>query len=89
MRFFKLFQRATELVGTGRALGTAADAVELADDIIDVLSAHQLADALQIAVAATQEEHLLDDVVLIDGDVNQFRARALCLVLYMFRIHNS
>ena len=44
------------------------------NDVIDALSAHQLADALQVAVAASEEEHLLDDVVLVAGYVDELRA---------------
>ena len=66
----QLFERPTELVRTGSALGAAADAVDFPHDVIDVLTANQLADALQVAVAAAEEEYLLDDVVLVGGDVN-------------------
>ena len=68
-------------------LGTAADAVDLGDYIIDLLTAYQLADALEVAIAAAQEEYLLDHVVLIGSHVNQFRAGAVSLVLDMFRLH--
>jgi hypothetical protein len=57
------------LVGTGRVLCTAAYAVNLADDIVDVLSAHQLAYALKVSVAAPKEEYLLNDVVLVGRHV--------------------
>ena len=46
--FFQLFQSAAELVGARRGLGTAADAVQTADDVVDFLSRHQAADALRL-----------------------------------------
>jgi len=84
---FEFLKGAAELVGAGGVLYATADAVEPFDDIIDVLAAHQLADTLQVAVAATKEEYLLDDVVLVGCHVNQFRACAFSLVLYMFSFH--
>ena len=66
----QLFECPTELVRTGCALCAAADAVDFPHDIIDVLTANQLADALQVAVAAAEEEYLLNDVVLVGSDVN-------------------
>ena len=36
---------------------------------VDVLSAHQLADALKVATASAEEEDLLDDVVLVGRHV--------------------
>ena len=68
---FQLLQCPAELVGTRRALHAAADAVEATDDVVDLLAAHQLADALQVTVASAQEEYLLDDVVLVGCHVNQ------------------
>ena len=67
-----MFQRTTELIGARGAAHTAMDAIELADDIVDVLTDDQLADALQIAIATTHKEYLLDDIVLVGSDVNQF-----------------
>ena len=67
-----MFQRTTELIRARGAACTAMDAIELADDIVDVLTGDQLADALQVAIATTHKEHLLDDVVLVGCDVNQF-----------------
>jgi hypothetical protein len=60
------------LVGAGGALGTAADAVDLGDYIVDLLTAYQLADALEVAIAASKEEHLLNNIVLVGSHVNQF-----------------
>jgi hypothetical protein len=52
-----------------------------------MLPSHQLADALQVAIAATQEEYLLDNVVFVGCYVNQLRARSVRLILYMFCLH--
>ena len=64
-----LLQCPAELVGTGGGLAATAYAVEARDDIVDVLSAHQLADALKVATASAEEEDLLDDVVLVGRHV--------------------
>ena len=76
-----------ELVRTRSALRAAADAVESFDHIVDLLSAHQLAHPLQIAVTAPQEEHLLDYIILIGSHIDHLRARAVSLILYMFCFH--
>ena len=83
----QLLQCSAQLVGTGGALGTTADAVQAGDDIVYTLASHQLTDALQVAIASTQEEHLLDDIVLVGCYVNELRARSVRLVLYMFCFH--
>ena len=75
------------MVWTRRVLGAAADAVDTLDNVVDMLTAHQLADALQVAVASTQEEYLLDDIVFVGSHVDKFRASALCFVLYVFCLH--
>ena len=75
-----MFQRTTELIGARGAAHTAMDAIELADDIVDVLTGHQLADALQVAITASYEEDLLDNVVLIGRHIYQLRTSALCFV---------
>ena len=54
------------------ALGTAADAVDLGNHIVDLLSTHQLADSLEVAITTSKEEHLLYHVILIGSHVNQF-----------------
>ena len=77
------------MVGAGGGLDAAADAVQFVDDVVDVLSAHQLADALEVAVASAEEENLLDDVVLVGSHVDQFRACAVGLVLYVLCLHGA
>ena len=61
----QLLQGSAQLVRTGGALRAATDAVQSGKYIVNMLPAHQLADALQVAVASTKEEHLLDDVILV------------------------
>ena len=86
-RLLQLLECPAQLVWTGGALSTTADAVQAGDDVVDALTSYQLADALQVAIAAPQEEYLLDDVVFVGCDVNELRARAVRLVLYMFCLH--
>jgi hypothetical protein len=57
------------------------------NDVVNLLSRHQSADALQVAVAAANEEHLLDNVVVIHCYVNHFRAGSLRHILCVF--HND
>ena len=52
-----------------------------------MLSAHQLADALQVAVASAKEEHLLDDVILVGCHVDHLGTRARRFVHDVFRLH--
>ena len=82
-----MLQGAAELVGAGGAFHATADTVEFFDDIVNVLAAHQLTDTLQVAVAATKEEYLLDDVVFVGSHVDHLRAGAVSLVLDMLRLH--
>ena len=56
--------------------------------IVDLLTTHQLADALQVAMTAAQEEDLLDNVVLVGSYVDEFRTGAFCFVLNVFCFHN-
>ena len=71
-RSLQLLESSAELIGARGAAHTTVDAIEFADDIVDVLTGDQLADALQVTIATTHKEHLLDDVVLVGCDVNQF-----------------
>ena len=86
---FEFLKGAAKLVRTGSVLDATADAVEFLDDIVDVLAANKLADALQITVASTQKENLLDDVVFVGSHINELRARANRLILYMFCLHED
>jgi len=84
---FELLEGTAELVGTRGALGAASDAIELMDDIVDALTCDQLADTLKVAVAPSEEKHLLDDIILVGSHINQFRACARRFVLYMLCLH--
>lgn len=75
-----------ELVGAGGGFVTAADAAEFGDYVIYLLAGDKAADALQVAIAATEERDLLDDVVIVGRHVDEQGASALGGVLYMF--HN-
>jgi hypothetical protein len=60
-----LLQGAAKLVGAGGALAAAVYAVQARYHVIYFLAGHEAADALQVAVAASQERYLLDYVVVI------------------------
>ena len=70
-RCLQLFQCPAELVGTTGGLFSASYAVEFADHVVDFLSCHQTTDPLQVAVAATYKEHLLDHIIIIGRHINQ------------------
>lgn len=82
--FLNLFQRSAKLVGAGSPFRATTDAVQFRDDIIDLLSCNESADALQIAIASAHEKHLLDDVVVVNCHINQLRASSLGLILNVF-----
>ena len=82
-----MLQSSAELIGARRVLGTAADTIEAADDVVDMLATHQLTDALQVTVTSAHEEHLLDDVVLVGRHVYHARTGAVSLVLNVFCLH--
>ena len=85
----QLFKCTTELIRTGCAFSPATDTIEFENHIVDLLSANQLADTLQIAITATQKEHLLNHIVLISGHINQLGTSAVGLVLYVLRLHKA
>ena len=87
-RILQQLKGSAELVGTRGALVSTTNAVNAGDDIVDLLTTHQLADALEVAVTAAQEEDLLDDVVLVGSYVDEFRTGAFCFVLNVFCFHN-
>ena len=79
----KLLQGAAKLVGTGCGLCTATDAVELADDVLGLHSAHQLTQSLCVTVASTVEIAVRDTALIIEGHINELTARAVGLVEYL------
>jgi hypothetical protein len=63
---------------------TAAYSFEFVYHVVDFLTCHEAADALEVAVAASEEGHVLDDVVIIGSHVDKNRAGALGGVLEVF-----
>ena len=66
-----MFKCPTELIRAGGSLRSTSDAVQSGNHVVNLLTPHQLADALQITITPTQEEHLLDDVVFIGRHIYQ------------------
>jgi hypothetical protein len=66
-----LLKGAAQLVGAGCALAAAVYAVETGYYVVYLLAGYQSANALQVAVAASQERYLLDYVVVIGHYINQ------------------
>ena len=83
-----MLQSSAELIGARRVLRTAADTIEAADDVVDMLATYQHTDALQVAVTSAQEEYLLNDVVLVGRRVYHTRTGAAGLILNVFCLHN-
>lgn len=77
---FEGFQCPAELVGTRGRFIAAADAIQLANDVIDFLTCHQTTDPLQVTVATAKKGDLLDDAVVIDCYVDELGAGALGFV---------
>ena len=72
-------QSLRQLIGAGGGLHAALDALNPGDDVVNVHSFHQLADALQVTVAAADKLNILDLVVL-NVEENLLRTGAFCLV---------
>jgi hypothetical protein len=53
------------LIGARRGFCSTAYAIQALNDIVNLLAFHQPADTLQIAVAATIEYDILNDVIVI------------------------
>jgi hypothetical protein len=69
LTLFQLLQRAAELVGAGGAFASAVYSVKAGYNIVYLLAGCKAADALQVAVAASQECYMLDYVVVIGHNV--------------------
>ena len=67
----QLLKRPAELVWTRGTLRPATDTIQAPYHVVDFLPSHQLGDALQITITSTQEEHLLDDIMLIGRHINK------------------
>jgi hypothetical protein len=73
-----------QLIGARGNLISAAYSFQFVDYVVDFLSLHQSADALEVSVATAEERHILDDVVIIGCHVDKNRAGALGGVLEVF-----
>ena len=73
------FQSLRQLIGAGGGLHAALDALDTGDDVVNVHPFHQLADALQVAVAAAYKLNILDLFVL-NVEENLLGTGAFCLV---------
>ena len=82
-----MFECPAQLVRTRRSFNATANAIQASNHIVNLLTSHQLADALQVSITPTQKEYLLDDVVLIGSHIYQLRTGAVSLILYMFCLH--
>jgi len=60
-----------QLIRARGNLIAASDAFQLVDNVVDFLSLHQSADALEVSVATAEERHILDDVVIIGSHVDK------------------
>jgi hypothetical protein len=77
------FQRAGQLVGAGGGLHAAGGALQASDDIIDIHALYERADALEVAVATTDEFNILNLVVLdLKNDLTGTGALGLVTVLH-------
>lgn len=70
--FLQLFQCPAELVGARSDFVSAAYSFEFVYHVVDFLTCHEAADALEVSVAAAEEGHVLDDVVVVGGDVDEY-----------------
>ena len=82
-----MLESPAQLVGARGILDSTTDSVDTWDDIVDLLATNQLTDSLQVAIATTKEEHLLDYIVLISSNVDELRTGALSLILYVLSLH--
>jgi hypothetical protein len=68
---FELLKGAAELVGAGGTFAAAVYAVQARNHVVYLLAGHQSANALKVAVAASQECYLLDYIVITGHYVYQ------------------
>ena len=71
-----LFERLAELVRARSRPTVASDALDTVDDVLGFMTDDEFGDTLEIAVAATNEIAVLNDVVVIEFDMNEARASA-------------
>lgn len=68
---FQFFQRLAQLIGARGDFTAAADAVEFGYHVVDFLTCHEAADALEVSVTTAEERHILNDVVIVGCHVNE------------------
>ena len=68
----QFLQCLAQLVGARSDFVTAAYSFEFVYHVVDFLSGDEAADALEVSVAAAEEGHVLDDVVVVGGDVDEY-----------------
>ncbi len=68
----QLLQCLAKLIRARSNLVSAAYSFEFIYHVVDFLTCHEAADALEVSVAAAEEGHVLDDVVIVGGDVDEY-----------------
>lgn len=68
----QLFQCLAKLIRARSNLVSAAYSFEFVYHVVDFLTCHEAADALEVSVAAAEEGHVLYDVVVVGGDVDEY-----------------
>ena len=68
----QLLQCLAKLIRARSNLVSAAYSFEFVYHVVDFLTCHEAADALEVSVAAAEEGHVLDDVVIVGGDVDKY-----------------
>ena len=75
LRLTGFAQRVDKLIGAAGGTTTAGVALQQCGDVLDTLAVDQLADSLEVTIAAADEIHVLDGIA-IQIDVNLSRAYA-------------
>ena len=81
-----VFQCLAQLVGAAGGATVAADMLQSADDLFDGHPFHQSADALQVAVAAAVEDHIVQRAVVAHVELNSLATCALCEILVVLHL---
>ena len=76
-----------QLIGAGCVLVTATHALKLADHVAGLHALDQDGDALQVAVAATHELHITDDIIIVQHHVDLRRAGAVGIIYQVFHYY--
>ena len=65
-----LLQSACQLVGARCVLVAATNALQTAYDLVAMHATHELANSLQVAMTSSKECDILDDIVVVEGDID-------------------